>query len=41
MKIPPKEKQRTHKPYFVDLERSYTKAEIMEMIASGKIKSEE
>ena len=40
MKIPPKEKQRTHKPYFVDLERSYTKAEILDMIKSGKIKSE-
>lgn len=41
MKIPPKEDQRTHKPLFVDLEHGYTKAEILDMIASGKIKREE
>ena len=41
MKIPPKEKQRTHKPLFVDLEHGYTRDEILEMIKSGKIKREE
>ena len=38
MKIPPKEKQITHKPLFVDLDRGYSKSEIDKMIAEGAIK---
>ena len=35
MIIPPKEKQVTHKPLFVDLERGYTFAEIQDKLSSG------
>ena len=38
MTIPPKEQQITHKPLFVDLERGYSKTEIIEMISEGVIK---
>ena len=38
MTIPPKEKQVTHAPLFVDLEHGYNRDEIREMINSGKIK---
>ena len=38
MKIPPPEQQRTHKPLFVDLEKGYTKDEILDMVKSGNIK---
>ena len=37
MTIPPKEKQVTHQPLFVDLEHGYSKDEIQAMIKSGKI----
>ena len=37
MTIPPKEKQITHEPLFVDLEHGYNRDEIREMIKSGKI----
>ena len=37
MTIPPKEKQVTHAPLFVDLEHGYNRDEIREMIKSGKI----
>ena len=37
MKIPPPEKQRTHKPLYVDLTRCLTKDEIQQMIKSGEI----
>ena len=38
MTIPPKEKQVTHAPLFVDLEHGYSMAEIHQMIKEGKIK---
>ena len=38
MKIPPPEEQRTHMPLFVDLEKGYTKDEILDMVKSGNIK---
>ena len=38
MKIPPPEEQRTHKPLFVDLEKGYTKDEILDMVKSGNNK---
>lgn len=38
MTVPPKEKQITHKPLFVDLNRGYSKAEIQKMIKKGIIK---
>lgn len=37
MTLPPPENQRTHKPLFVDLEKGYSKDEILDMVKSGKI----